>query len=271
MHPTEPGPSSWDRRAFLVAGGVALLGACSSSGPSTAPTTNGRGSPTSIRSTPTPSAASPPRGEGSSVPDLDAAEFDALATCALVPQSATGPFGLDQQFDRSDITEGVVGHPLVVGVRVVDPGCAPVAGVQVEVWHADSTGDYSAYEDGGTGKDEAEGSTFLRGTQAVSSAGIARFETVYPGWYPGRTPHIHVRVRRIDQAVFTGQLYFADEYTASVYRDGPYRANGLPDTNNEADGLAGPTLTTGGLLDLRPIDTDRGAGTQALVNLGIET
>lgn len=204
---------------------------------------------------------------GGSVAVLDAADFDTLPTCGLVPTSTAGPFGLDQQFVRSDITEGIVGHPLVLGLRVVDGACTPLRGVEVEVWHTDPTGDYSAFADGGTGKDDAEGTTFLRGTQPVDDDGIVSFATLYPGWYPGRTPHIHVRVRRDGSAVHTGQLYFDDGYTARVYGAEPYAPNGRPDTTNDADVLAASTLPAG-LLDLRPIDT--GSGTRALLNLGIE-
>ena len=61
----------------------------------------------------------------------------------------------------------------------------PVAGAAVEVWHTDATGDYSAFADGGGGKDEAEGTTFLRGTQVADDDGIVEFATIYPGWYRG--------------------------------------------------------------------------------------
>ncbi|MDH3707777.1 MAG: protocatechuate dioxygenase [Acidimicrobiia bacterium] len=204
-----------------------------------------------------------------STSELVPADFEALPTCGLVPTSAAGPFGLDQQFERRDITEGIVGHPLLLGLRVVDGACVPLTGVAVEVWHSDPTGDYSAFADGGTGKDDAEGSTFLRGTQPVRDDGIVSFSTLYPGWYPGRTPHIHVRVQRDGSAVYTGQLYFDDGYTAQVYRDEPYAPNGQPDTTNDADVLAGSTLPAG-LLELRPINIGSGPGTQALLNLGIE-
>ena len=200
---------------------------------------------------------------------LTPADFDGLALCGLVPESAAGPFGLDDQFVRQDITEGVPGHPLHLGVRAVDEGCVPITGVSVEVWHTDATGDYSAFSDGGTGKDEAAGTTFLRGTQPVDGDGIAHFFTIYPGWYPGRTPHIHIRVWRDDERLYTGQLYFPADHTAGVYRGGVYLDNGRPDTTNESDDLAQATLATGGLLDVRPAVTDRGQGSRGLVNLGL--
>ena len=143
---------------------------------------------------------------------LSAADFEGLASCVLLPEKTLGPFPLDQQFDRRDVTEGYEGHPVRLGLRVVDQSCAPVPGAKVEIWHADATGDYSAFIDGGGGKDEAAGTTFLRGTQTANDEGIVEFLTVFPGWYHGRTPHIHLRVRVADTAVLASQMFFDETY-----------------------------------------------------------
>ena len=206
---------------------------------------------------------------GASTP-LTAADFAGLGTCVLLPEATAGPFPLDQQFDRRDVTEGYPGHPLRLGLRVLDAKCAAVSGAAVEIWHADASGDYSAFADNGGGKDEAEGTTFLRGTQTANGDGIVEFLTVYPGWYTGRAPHVHLRVHVDDTMVLTSQLYFDESYTEGVYREAVYAPFGAPDTTNESDGLAGDPLSEGTLLAPRAAVTAIGRGTVALLNLGID-
>lgn len=209
----------------------------------------------------TPSAAS----------TLTAADFDALPTCQVLPEQGAGPFGLEEQFVRRDITEGVPGHPVRLGLRVVDGTCTAVAGAAVEIWHTDATGDYSAFADGGGGKDEAGGSTFLRGTQVAGDDGIVEFLTIHPGWYPGRCVHIHVTVRTGDALALTTQVVFDDDHTAEILATyEPYVAFGPPDTLVEEDGISRGAATNGTELILTTdAPTDLGTGTLALLNLGL--
>jgi protocatechuate 3,4-dioxygenase beta subunit len=96
--------------------------------------------------------------------------------------------------------------------------------------------------------------------------GIVEFLTLYPGWYMGRAVHIHLRVHVDDATVLTSQLFFDEDYTAGVYADEPYAENGLPDTSNASDSIAGDPGAEGTLLHL----TADGTGTLGLLNLGIE-
>jgi protocatechuate 3,4-dioxygenase beta subunit len=157
-----------------------------------------------------------------------------------------------------------------LGLRVLDESCAAVPGATVEIWHADASGDYSAFTDNGGGKDEAAGTTFLRGTQTADADGIVEFQTIYPGWYHGRAVHIHLRVHLADATVLTSQMFFDGDYTAGVYSAAPYAEFGLPDTSNAADSIAGNPEAEGTLLHTTAADTGRGAGTLALLNLGID-
>jgi len=207
---------------------------------------------------------------GTTLSALTADAFEGLGTCSLMPDMTAGPFLLDEQFDRSDITEDYAGHPMRLGLRVLDESCAAVPGAKVEIWHTDATGDYSAFADSGVGKDEGEGTTFLRGTQTADENGIVEFMTVYPGWYPGRAVHIHLRVHLDEATVLTSQMFFTDDYTAGVFATGPYAEFGLPDTSNESDGVAGDPGADGTLLHTTAGETSRGAGTLALLNLGID-
>ena len=197
--------------------------------------------------------------------------FAALGTCIMIPEMAAGPFPNRTELDRRDITEGSPGRPLRLGLRVVDATCAPVPDVVVELWHADATGDYSGYVDNGTGKDEGEGSTFLRGQQRTNGDGIVEFRTVYPGWYPGRAVHLHVRARTDDETLRTSQLFFPDDLTAEVMATGVYAEFGRPDTTNETDGLGGDISDNGSLLHVTPQTADAEPELLALLNLGLDT
>lgn len=255
------------RRRLLVAGGAGLvglaLGACSRDGSS------GTGSATTAGGAPTTPATTGTATTTAAAGALTAASFAGLGTCRLLPEAVAGPFPLDRQFDRRDVTEGYPGHPVRLGLRVVDGGCNAVAGAAVEIWHADASGDYSAFADGGGGKDEGAGTTFLRGTQTADDQGIVEFLTIYPGWYRGRAVHIHLRVAVGGRRVLTGQIYFDDAYTRTVYQSEPYAAFGLPDTPNARDGIAGDPAAQGTLLSTVAGPTARGTGTLALLNLGV--
>lgn len=156
-------------------------------------------------------------------------EARAQATCTLSPEQTEGPYHLDGPPLRRNVAEGRPGVPLFVSLRVTDAAsCAPIPGAVVEIWHADAAGDYSGFG----GQDNR---TFMRGRQAAGAAGVATFRTVYPGWYPGRTPHIHVKAHVGGAAVYTGQVYFDEGTTDAVYALEPYAARGARSTRNADD------------------------------------
>ena len=189
----------------------------------------------------------------------------------LLPEKTAGPFPLEEQFDRTDITEGYDGHPLRLGLRVLDESCAYRSPARrSRSGTATRPGDYSAFADGGGGKDEGEGSTFMRGTQTANDDGIVEFLTVYPGWYSGRAVHIHLRVHLADATVVTSQLFFDETYMATVYADAPYADFGMPDTANASDSIAGDPGAEGTVVVTTPGETSRGTGTLGLLNLGID-
>jgi protocatechuate 3,4-dioxygenase beta subunit len=77
----------------------------------------------------------------------------------------------------------------------------------------------------------------MRGIQRTGVDCVAHFTTVYPGWYPGRAVHIHVKVHLGGRVVHTGQLFFSDTVTDAAYRKAPYRARPGRDTRNAADAI----------------------------------
>lgn len=171
--------------------------------------------------------------------EADAAGLIATDVCMLTPQVTEGPFYLDPGLIRADITEGRPGLPMQLRLQVVTADCTPVAGARVDVWHCDANGVYSGVRNLGGGVD-ATGQTFMRGTQSTDASGVATFQTIYPGWYPGRTTHIHYKVILEDRSVLTSQIFFAETVTAGVYGDHPaYAAHGAQrDVMNAEDRIA---------------------------------
>lgn len=154
--------------------------------------------------------------------------------CRLYPQQTEGPFYLDPKMQRSDITENRPGSPLELIVGVQGPDCRPLAGARVDVWHCDSQGTYSGFD--APEQSDARGQTFLRGWLPTAANGEAAFKTIYPGWYPGRTPHIHLKVILQDSTVLTSQLYFPEELSDAVYRRREYAKAGTR-YRNANDGI----------------------------------
>lgn len=208
-------------------------------------------------------------GGDAAVRVLTAADFDALGVCTLLPESTTGPYPSKSDLERTEIHEGYPGHPLRLGLRVVDQSCTPIPGALVDIWHTDATGDYSSYEDNGSGKDEGDGSTFCRGIQFTNGDGIAEFTTIYPGWYGGRAVHIHVTVEIDGEHVRTGQLYLDEAYSDAVYTTGVYAEFGSPDTSWADDGIAGDPVAEGSAMSVAAGETVIGPGSLALINVGV--
>jgi protocatechuate 3,4-dioxygenase beta subunit len=147
----------------------------------------------------------------------------------LTPEAGEGPFYLDPNLVRSDITSGRPGAPLRLALQVVREGdCAVLSDARVDVWQADAIGLYSGYAQqsgvGGVSTDVAVDQQYLRGTQITDADGRVRFQTIYPSWYGGRTPHVHFKVFLGGDEVVASQIFFPDEINEDVFttRD-PYR------------------------------------------------
>jgi protocatechuate 3,4-dioxygenase beta subunit len=162
--------------------------------------------------------------------------------CRMTPQSIEGPYYIDPKLVRSDIREGKAGVPLTVTFQVLNGAdCAPLPGARVDIWHADATGVYSGYaHQGADGKTDTKGQSYLRGTQMADADGVVRFRTVYPGWYAGRTTHLHFKVFLDSKTVLMGQMYFPDALSEFLYTTvRPYCDRGLVrDMVNATDPIA---------------------------------
>jgi protocatechuate 3,4-dioxygenase beta subunit len=158
--------------------------------------------------------------------------------CTVYPQEIEGPFYQDLDLLRSDIREdrqGTETHLEITVIRASD--CTPIADVTVDVWQCDAVGVYSGFT-GQLGGVDTTGMKWLRGSQITDPAGIVKFITIYPGWYPGRTTHIHFKVHFTPTTESTSQMYFPEDITSTVYTTGVYAARGQKDTSNDADAFA---------------------------------
>jgi len=178
------------------------------------------------------------------------ARFPDGGLCVLQPGLIAGPYWVDERLNRSNITSDTnnvaspnprPGLPLTLQMTVFGASsgmCTPLAGAQVDVWHCDGLGLYSDVPALGTA-----GENFLRGYQLTDPKGLVTFTTIYPGWYPTRAVHIHVRIRLFDASSnttteATTQLFLDDSVTDTVFQsNAPYDTRGARDTRNAADGF----------------------------------
>ena len=127
----------------------------------------------------------------------------------VTPSQTEGPYFTPRSPERVSLLEpGTAGQRVVLTGAVLSTACVPVARALVDVWQADTQGEYDnrGYR--------------LRGHQFTDKQGRYRLETIVPGVYPGRTRHFHVKVQAPGRPVLTTQLYFPGE--PENQRDGIY-------------------------------------------------
>ena len=194
------------------------------------------------------------------------------AACTLTAEQEEGPYYLDLEKIRKNITEGKSGLRLDLHVTIVDSSsCEPIEGVAVDIWHCDAVGVYSGFSAEGT-----SGKTYLRGVRLTDADGLASFRTIYPGWYQGRATHIHLKAHVGGKAgssrysgghvAHTGQLFFSDTLTDAVYKRSPYSKRPNRDVRNAADSI----YRNGGSRSLlHPVKS--GSGYLASMVMGVHT
>jgi protocatechuate 3,4-dioxygenase beta subunit len=200
--------------------------------------------------------------------------------CAVTPEGEIGPYfsdDSDSRFNRTNITANLDGTsvqegiPLTLTITIidVDAGCVPYVNAQVDIWHCNSSGVYS---------DQASESTtteqWLRGYQLTDAKGQVTFNTVIPGWYQGRTTHVHLRVRSsysnassTSDGTNTTQLFFDQTFVDTLDTTvTPYSAEGKNNTTNASDHVFTGETKGANLLSLVGNDT---SGYVASVTIGI--
>ncbi len=229
------------------------------------------------QSEPELATAVPNQAPSSSPTEVATAEPAAgpLPTCVVRPEMTEGPYFVDEQLNRSDIrsdpSDGSVkeGTLLELSIRVSEiskSGCNRLEGAFVDIWHCDAMGVYSDAQDQGF---NTIGQKFLRGYQLTDANGVARFTTIYPGWYFSRAVHIHFKIRSELSAnssyEFTSQLFFDDGLSDQVFAEEPYASKGERTVRNADDRI----FQQGGsqlLLEVSPSV----AGYAATFDIGLE-
>lgn len=167
--------------------------------------------------------------------------------CEVSPSETAGPFPIKTPAElvRANIISDRKGVALLINFTIQDTNndCQPLAGAFVDIWHCDSEGLYSEY--GGEGsfwqKTDLSEKHFLRGRQTTDANGQVSFISIYPGWYPGRAPHIHVEVLDSNEkSLLVTQVAFPDDVSNVVYATAHYQ--GAADTTNVQDGLFDDSL-----------------------------
>lgn len=248
--------------AASAAMGAAALAACAPANATAVPATvssglaNATGTPTAAATlagleAQTAVAAGNPTGIATAQVQntaVAAANATALPACVVRPELTEGPYFVDEKLNRSNIrsdpSDNTVkeGAPFELTIRVSQVGsggCTALAGAQVDLWHCDALGVYSDANDPNFGS--TKGKKFLRGYQLTDANGIAKFTTIYPGWYRGRAVHIHFKIRTPSgnqNYDFASQFFFDEAVSAQVYTREPYASKGAQGfMRNNQDGI----------------------------------
>ncbi|MCX7617577.1 intradiol ring-cleavage dioxygenase [Tepidiforma sp.] len=250
------------RNALRLFGGVAAIAlvGCSDSGSSSAGSGSGTASPAAGNgsgATPSPTAAAAGSSAGANVSPIPTQATPASACTGVIPTETAGPFpGDGSNGPNALVQSGIVrrdirsslgisatqaqGVPLTVRLTLLDTknGCRPIEGAAVYLWHCDREGQYSMYN--------LPNENYLRGVQASDANGVVTFESIFPGCYAGRWPHIHFEVYpSLEKAtssankVATSQLAFPQDVCEAVYATAGYEqsARNLTRVSLQTDGI----------------------------------
>ena len=205
--------------------------------------------------------------------------------CTLEAEQEVGPYYVANEMIRRDIRENKAGFPLALDLLVLDSRtCQPLRNAAIDVWHCDALGLYAGYTKnnpmegpggpggpsgpppgdhspehgpggpppfGMHGPPPTDKLTFLRGIQFTDAAGRVTFQTVFPGFYQGRTNHIHFKVRLGGQTgearghqtyvaghtSHIGQVFFPEDVSADLMKHEPYASHKIHRTTTTEDGV----------------------------------
>jgi len=221
--------------------------------------------------------------------------------CKLMAEQEVGPYYVADELLRSDIVEGKAGVPLSLKIAVLDVRtCKPLQNVAIDIWHCDAEGIYSGFVSqsmmgpggpppgfdaqhpdrqgpppgpppgGPVGRGgpppqnhPTDKLTFLRGIQMTDADGAVRFRTVFPGFYMGRTNHIHFKVRlggHVGDKTYaaghishTGQVFFPEEFAAKLMEHEPYSRHKIHRTTQSEDDVFGDQHGELSIARLKPL------------------
>lgn len=163
--------------------------------------------------------------------------------CEVSPYITDGPFPIKTpaELTRENIIGDRTGVALRINIRVenINNNCEPLKGALVDVWQCDAKGNYSEYS--GQLDGNFTNQHFLRGRQTTDANGVASFISIYPGWYPGRAPHLHLEIKNsTGKSLLITQTAFPEDVSKTVYATDQYK--GIYDTSNSRDFEFGDTI-----------------------------
>ncbi|WP_030608358.1 intradiol ring-cleavage dioxygenase [Streptomyces fulvoviolaceus] len=230
----------------------------------------------------------------------------------LTSETTEGPYYIDADKLRRDVTEDKPGIPFLLRIKVIDnETCKSIRKAAVDIWHCDAVGVYSGYEDMGNGgggpaptgtptdtptgtptdvptgpppggghTEPTDDTRYLRGTWRTDRHGFVTFKTVFPGWYRGRTVHIHVKVHVNGEwtdagyeggnTCHTGQFFFDEESVLASAVVEPYVSNTAERTTLDEDTIYDGSGVPGGLLKLRYRKDDIAKGVRGSITVGVD-
>jgi protocatechuate 3,4-dioxygenase beta subunit len=161
--------------------------------------------------------------------------------CPDTSEETAGPFPTKapDTLAKNNIVSDRQGTPLTIKISIKNGNnnCAVMKDAVVDIWYCDAAGTYSEY---GT----ASAAHFLRGRQTTDANGVVTFTGIYPGWYSGRAPHIHVEIfNGSGKSLLVTQIAFPEDVSKVVYAQGVYASKGQADTTNKRDGIFNDGIT----------------------------
>ena len=168
--------------------------------------------------------------------------------CDVSPRETKGPFPTKtpSQMVQSNIKSDRTGIALLINLTIVNKTdkCKPLAGAPVDIWHCDKDGNYSEYGNHPMQRNDLTSAHFLRGRQITDAKGNVSFLSIYPGWYHGRAPHIHIEVfDKSGASLLVTQVAFPENISNKVYSSALYAARGEADTPNNRDNIFSDSLS----------------------------
>ena len=152
---------------------------------------------------------------------------DNSKNCLPHQNLAEGPYYLPSP-ERSTLNIKELGHNIELNLTLLDKNCRPIKALKVSLWQTNALGEYS--------KVEGKGILELRGYQVTDKKGNVKFKTIIPGWYPGRTSHLHIKVTDKNKVLLTSQLFFPPKSNIeTIYKMYPYSIRGQADTSLSKD------------------------------------
>jgi protocatechuate 3,4-dioxygenase beta subunit len=189
------------------------------------------------------------------------------AMCVFSPEQIAGPYFRNDRLHRYDITEGAEGVPMELILSIVNvKTCEPIEGLLVDIWHCNAQGRYSGWSEVDPDKEALSGEigsiprtdedSYLRGCGFTNVLGNCSFRSVFPGFYAGRSIHVHVAVRKLDEhnndrhVAYVGQLYVPESISSHISELPGYAGRKITRLTNEQDEIYSEMHGFGTLMDM---------------------